>query len=1574
MTQASTMADTDNRLDIGEILERIARNAPEPIADVAAAASVECAGPDDQRAHMYLSRTVEIILHFLGILSAVEYSRAAREEGEKRVRLTRRRNADIRVDSLLTDRPLSAGSWGRVFAECIEPFVSHRDLLFCPELLDTAKSNGGVWLKLAGDRVHSRNEIVGHAYITPSERFVEERRKAESDAFTLLNGLSFLSSYQLVRIVEDVSEGSASEHTLARIEDRTGSRWRRSSRVIRLHGAREHIRSARNHIVLLSRTDESVANGHLAVQKWLDLHPLITTSDDVRDQSIVDEEISELMMFRGKSGRKSMYIGVRTNARSTSDIAEALETRLRRDVSVPQSLLGISLQSANDSSTIDKIWRNCVERTGAFLGRARSEQVYLREAFVDRPVAREYMEEWRSSDDGRVLLLTGMAGAGKTSLLCRTAETFISSGEADAVLLVNASEIPIGVDDTGAPNASSWASKQFGWSGTLDALCHAWTTAPWSTDIGGHLQRPGHLLLLVDGIDRTPDPEACVQAISRLMEATARAGGRGLRIACTIALPLLVGLRDSIQSIPCLWRDLEGPGGGLALGIDNFSDEELQRAYDTYRALPDSRPRTSFESLPPSIRAAIRNPLVLRMTCLAYDGIEIDRQASEANVMAKYAEKEIMGDLGKRHFVRRLIDFHIIGSDTERPPRRSIPVDHLMLDPLVRDAMLSPAGPYQQLVESHILTEHSVAGVDGYSLPSRHVEFAFDALLGYLIFALESDESSEHIAETRIVRYSRSAPSFAPMGFAVDLILRTSGSALRMRMLRRLLHDDVAKSGIPSVARHLEWADAQHPMSTSELLNTSVLDELVAPDLELDSIRRDVARQLAEIMSLSVGDTIQIDGEHDSASRECLLLVRGIVEDSAKDRRAGPSRSSLVALARELRARGSYIVAAHLAREILSRRLSATHGSSETSQGTGVDDTSRWMLEQIFATACLRHGSEQALAAAEGRLRPLVDVMTSIASNTTTQNSVPRELWAEVRREMARILIASHRPQEAWVLATDGLRDIDGRWERDLAVDLHILASRCCSQNDDECDDDFQARRAEHVRIAARLLGWTSGELRDWRPTSERGLYVLMSAGSAFLSGEALRSLLTRCEDISRRLGRPDIRSEICVELAQLYRAEADYSRWMDNAEKSLQYAETARSTGTLLAAMDSLAYAKMRGDESVRNVAEARAIIVRHAKLAWSTERLFDVGRSFNLWAILSVDDGDAHHAAMATAVSARVLDYLATGRGYRVDSLRANVYSNMAEMEALMGRSSLAVAVALRGREFASTEPTSRFVGWAELALGRAYSAYAANMKRNGIDDELTKALEHLKRAAVAIRGRDAAFTKQWTCAYAEYLSLSGRATLAVSELLAILPQAVRAEGPEGIREGEFARPRSPDGEMDDVRRPEPVQAIHRDDIDEILALVAWIVREVDPELSVQICEHQESNVSIKSVGGSRARATPELYRLYLACAIALESIATRIETSDPKRCRELRRRARERIEQSFRQLTFEFASLFPERDDEARWMTVDRLSLYTGNAVVRRLRTLMHCSEDDDVALAEFGGSNDAPLGPGELVSSS
>ena len=832
------------------LIELATQRFPEPIADKASAwfgAWHEGAAPT-RRALDLLIESFEVTVQFVSLLALADYRRI-------RGRAPRRGAEDV-LRRLLTDgQRLTTGLWWAASRSLVEALRDHatsepgRQMpLACPELVELARPAPG-GRRQDFDEVPALRNRVRHGDTPASPR--EEAEACHDDLHRFGPALAehwervrFLADYQLARTI--ATPGAAT----AVIEDLTGSRRSRVRQAVALPPLAD---LEADRVVWIARSGGAHEGALLVLDPFVVQHGA---------PGLETDEGPALLEGCRAGERDAMFRAVRAQrdgGRVTLRVGKRVEDVLRERPGADDPALKLKLL---EDLTVGQFVAKAASRTEEFVDAAKRSGVYLPTAFLERQGVTGHFEEFLQNPGTRLLLLTGSAGAGKTSLLCNMAEGLLQRSGRHVTLLLSASGLP-----SEKSNIVALLGRLLGVEGRLPTVLGAWKGLwhPHEPGRGSEPQRasdlglePGRIMLMVDGLDRSAAPIPTLRGLLDLVDEY-----DAIKLAVTVALPVIDALDDrtraTLQATPWVHQNSDGPADGRSVLVAPLDFDELARAYQRYRLDPATCPLNT--ELPARMRAAAQNPLLLRLVCEQFSNRTIPPTTSELDVLVDYTRSHVFTSAARQDFVARLVGL----LDGKNRKSRHLVKNDLLGDPLLRSVILAPDGEYDKLIQEHVLTEYERGASDHFTAPVPVVEFTFDVALGYLLLAYRRRDVHSPIDLVR--DFLLQVEAFPPAGFALDLALRLvpDNAGERLKAIHEVLRHPDREVATSTLARFFEWLDSRGsegpdpvrdkaPATAGAASMTRLVSEMVKQSNEASApILLDVADQLRKRGSSTLG-------------------------------------------------------------------------------------------------------------------------------------------------------------------------------------------------------------------------------------------------------------------------------------------------------------------------------------------------------------------------------------------------------------------------------------------------------------------------------------------------------------------------------------------------------------------------------------------------------------------------------------------------------------------------------------------------------------------------------------------------
>ena len=269
-------------------------------------------------------------------------------------------------------------------------------------------------------------------------------------------------------------------------------------------------------------------------------------------------------------------------------------------------------------------------RTDETLGLVRAIK-YFPDAYVERKGVDDRVLRWLNTAGSAALLLAADAGRGKTSLLCRLAESRHATHPQDAVLLLLGESFRRGGGDLfdAVRSGLGLAGNDGGVRDFAELL------ALWEKKARDD-RAPRSILLLVDAVNESEDPRALLDRISDLAISAAAAHTRAGRVYVRLLVSMRARHMDALAArwerdhdTPFLrgaehFAHFEGETGKSApyLSLRAFNAAESEQAWRGWTATMPNPCRAPWDTLDGPVQRMLAEPLLCRVFHEVYAGIE----------------------------------------------------------------------------------------------------------------------------------------------------------------------------------------------------------------------------------------------------------------------------------------------------------------------------------------------------------------------------------------------------------------------------------------------------------------------------------------------------------------------------------------------------------------------------------------------------------------------------------------------------------------------------------------------------------------------------------------------------------------------------------------------------------------------------------------------------------------------------------------------------------------------------------------------------------------------------------------
>jgi len=454
--------------------------------------------------------------------------------------------------------------------------------------------------------------------------------------------------------------------------------------------------------------------------------------------------MSETFLLQGVDKKKVHYLGTVSSERIEEDLVRDVLGLL---TTAGGAASGFSLKS---EKILAPLRAHCRRVSESFLKNAAAQGVFLEHAYVEPRRVRQQLDSFLESGLPAALLV-GMSGLGKTSFTAHYVREWLQGEPAGLLVLALAADGLYG-----------------GRGGLAEEIGAAFDNGLPLEDNLGFLEKNLtakenlKVLVLVEGVDKCPDPPALIAALGTL--AASFQGSRTFRLAATSTPAVLenwLGRGGELPARLFFQPNFGTSGARQALPCISFpmlEKEELAQAYAAYRAAKGTCPTTEFEELSAEMAGTLCNPLILRMAMELYDGRRLPPGVMNGDLMREFAVRRIFGDRRRIDMVSALVDLILSGN------RRSVTFAEMLSHPVLRAYLLEEgaSSPFVQMRDEQVLLIAERRSGDGLPFPPEWgVEFTFDRVLEYLIFWRLFSGSPGNLADPG--RFLEQARAFPPL-------------------------------------------------------------------------------------------------------------------------------------------------------------------------------------------------------------------------------------------------------------------------------------------------------------------------------------------------------------------------------------------------------------------------------------------------------------------------------------------------------------------------------------------------------------------------------------------------------------------------------------------------------------------------------------------------------------------------------------------------------------------------------------------------------------------------------------------
>jgi hypothetical protein len=473
------------------------------------------------------------------------------------------------------------------------------------------------------------------------------------------------------------------------------------------------------------RTERNLAIGGVYMVREQALHAEVAEAESILSLSPLLQVrrtggmVQELFLYQGGDGRKAIYLGSFSSDRHES----AEEAHAAFDFLSSGTLDG-SGYSLRAERILAPIRSGCIQATESFIQAATDRRVYLPSTFAPRPRVREQIDAFLLSGLP-CTLLHAPSGMGKTSLMADLGSEWLKAPAGRPMVgLFHADSLPEHGHDLPAFLATSLQSGR-----DLAALLSRVAEAtPGATTC--------QCLLVIDGIDRHPDPQGLVEgitAVARLFRGSPRFRILGTCTAAVTDLHLHRGgsFDEALFFSSTFGLSSAREGGATGINLPAMAPEELETAFKAYREDPAYGTLTAYESLTEEMASTLSNPLILRLAMAVYHGRALPQKVFGLGMITDYVGQRVFKVPARLDVVAEVVDLMVATQ------MRSLPFEALRNHPRLRRVVLegTAAGPLRQLCDDQVVTLRTVYPASNLPFPPTwNLEFTFDRVLDYLVF------------------------------------------------------------------------------------------------------------------------------------------------------------------------------------------------------------------------------------------------------------------------------------------------------------------------------------------------------------------------------------------------------------------------------------------------------------------------------------------------------------------------------------------------------------------------------------------------------------------------------------------------------------------------------------------------------------------------------------------------------------------------------------------------------------------------------------------------------------------------
>lgn len=477
-----------------------------------------------------------------------------------------------------------------------------------------------------------------------------------------------------------------------------------------------------------------------------------------------------LYLFEGNTDRAVFYLSHMTRHKETSPVVlELLRGRLDRKAVTMPGVTGVL--------DVGELRHAAARKTASTLEQAGRENRYESRLYVGRPEVEATLNHWLEGDVPAIII-SGEAGSGKTVSMYALADRLLT--REDPLLLFTA-------------RTFERCDLDYVTASIVRALDRYESIESITGALSQHSRR---LLVVVDALEESPDPELLFNSLMQVLSSVQRAALRLVLSIRDIALEKTISRSVAVHAAKLFHVDCSSSSGKRSrpyLQLKRLTNQEFEAFFQKYRAaygIP-----TTLSELNPNASHVLRNPLVLKLACECYRGKPLPAHVSPHRVFKAYLEIRVRDQATGRVDVRvmHFLDTFVREAFARRLTQLDINdlYEHQTLaQDMFNDSLRSP---YFKLLHEGIIVE--IADAEDLLFQPTWVRFNFDRMFEVLMVRLLRDRSVPDVARLLVEK-----PVWAPLPGTLEARLLLSAEqmiAQDFEDLTPLLDDsDIARAAL----------------------------------------------------------------------------------------------------------------------------------------------------------------------------------------------------------------------------------------------------------------------------------------------------------------------------------------------------------------------------------------------------------------------------------------------------------------------------------------------------------------------------------------------------------------------------------------------------------------------------------------------------------------------------------------------------------------------------------------------------------------------------------------------------------